>query len=95
MYYKEITVWTTASSYLSELLDLYNPSRSLRSSSDTRMLKPQRFNRKTYGFHLSSRFGPQISFFLKDIKSKDIMHFATLSSFENKIITFLFFKYLN
>ena len=39
-----------ASSYLSEQLHLYGPSRSLRSSSDTRMLKLQRFNRKTHGF---------------------------------------------
>ena len=34
-----------AASYLSELLDLYSLSSSVRSSSDTRMLKLQRFNR--------------------------------------------------
>ena len=47
-------------SYPSELLDLYSPSRSLRSSSDSRMLKLQRFNRKTHGFGTFSLFGPHI-----------------------------------
>ena len=47
-------------SYLSELLHLYSPSRSLRSSSDTRVLKLQRFNCKTHGFHTFSHFGPHI-----------------------------------
>ena len=47
-------------SYLSELLHLCSPSRSLRSSSDTRMLKIQHFNRKTRGFHTFSHFGPHI-----------------------------------
>ena len=45
MCYNAIT--GSAPSYLSELLHLYSPSSSLRSSSDTRMLKIQRFNRKT------------------------------------------------
>ena len=50
----------SAPSYLSELLHLYSPSRSLRSSSDIRMLKIQRFNRKTHGFRTFSHFGPHI-----------------------------------
>ena len=50
----------SAPSYLSELLHLYSPSRSLHSSSDTRMLKLQRFNRKTHGFRTFSHFGPHI-----------------------------------
>ena len=33
--------------YLSELLHVYTPSRILRSSSDTRMLKIQQYKRKT------------------------------------------------
>ena len=37
---------------------LYTPSRSLRSSSDTCMLKLQRFSRKTHGFRTFSHFGP-------------------------------------
>ena len=58
MYYNAIT--GSAPSYLSELLHLYSPSRVLLSSSDTRMLKIQRFNRKTYGFRTFSHFGPHI-----------------------------------
>ena len=58
MCYNAIT--GSAPSYLSELLHLYSPSRSLRSSSDTRMLKIQRFNRKTHSFRTSSHFGPHI-----------------------------------
>ena len=58
--YKTACVCYTGSapSYLSELLHLYSPSRSLHSSSDTRMLKIQRFNRKTHGFRNFSHFGP-------------------------------------
>ena len=58
MCYNAIT--GSAPSYLSELQRLYSPSRSLRSSSDTRMLKIQRFNRKTHGFRTFSHFGPHI-----------------------------------
>ena len=58
MCYNAIT--GSAPSYLSELLHLYSPSRSLCSSSDTRMPKNQRFNRKTHGFRTFSHFGPHI-----------------------------------
>ena len=54
MCYNAIT--GSAPSYLSELLHLYSPSRSLGSSSDTRMLTIQRFNRKTHGFRTFSHF---------------------------------------
>ena len=50
----------SASSYFSELLHLYSPSRSLRSSSDTRMLKIQRFNHKPHCFLTFSHSGPHI-----------------------------------
>ena len=56
MCYNAIT--GSAPSYISELLHLYSPSRSLRSSSDTCMLKIQRFNRKTQGFRTFSHFAP-------------------------------------
>ena len=36
--------------YLSELLHVYTPSRTLRSSSDTRMLEIQQYKRKTPSF---------------------------------------------
>ena len=65
----------SAPSYLSQLLHLYSPSRSLRSSSDTRMLKLQRFSRKTHGFRTFSHFGPHIWNYLP----QDIRHSATLS----------------
>ena len=44
--------------YLSELLHVYTPSRALRSSYDTRMLKIQQHKRKTHGFRTFSCFGP-------------------------------------
>ena len=46
--------------YLSELLHIYTPSLTLRSSSDTRMLKIQRYKHKSHGFHAFSCFGPHI-----------------------------------
>ena len=46
--------------YLSELLHVYTPSRTLRSSSDTRMLEIQQYKRKTHGFRTFSCFGPYI-----------------------------------
>ena len=57
MCYNAIT--GSAPSYLSELLHLYSPSHSLRSSSDTCTLKIQRFNRKTpMAFALSHTLAP-------------------------------------
>ena len=89
MCYNAIT--GSAPSYLSELLHLYSPSRSLRSSSDTRMLKIQRFNRKTHGFRTFSHFGPHIwSNFPEDIR-----HSATLPSFKSQLKTFLFSEYFS
>ena len=44
--------------YLSELLHVYIPSRTLRSSSDTRMLEIQQHKRKTHGFRTFSCFDP-------------------------------------
>ena len=41
--------------HLSELLHVYTPSRTLRSSSDTRMLKIQHYKHKSRTF---SCFGP-------------------------------------
>ena len=44
--------------YLSELLHIYTPSRTLRSSSDSRMFKIQHYKRKTHGFRTYTYFGP-------------------------------------
>ena len=79
MCYNAIT--GSAPSYLSELLHLYNPSRSLRSSSDTRMLKIQRFNCKTHGFRTFSHFGPHIWNKLP----QDFRHSVTLCSFKSQL----------
>ena len=38
--------------YLSELLPVYTPSRTLLSSSDTRMLKIQQYKCKSHGAHV-------------------------------------------
>ena len=81
----------SAPSYLSELLQLYSPSRSLRSSPDTHMLKIQRFNRKTHRFRTFSHFGPHIWNNLP----QDIKHSATLSSFKSQLKTFLFSEYFS
>ena len=89
MCYNAIT--SSALSYLSELLHLYSPSRSLRSSSDARMLKFQRFNRKTHGFRTFSHFGPHIWNNLP----QDIRHSATHSSFKSQFRTFLFSEYFS
>ena len=71
--------------YLSELLHVYTPSRTLRSSSNTRMLKIQQYKRKTHGFR-SSCFGPHIWNSLP----QDLRHCSTLSSFKANLKTFLF-----
>ena len=77
--------------YLSELLHVYTPSRTLRSSSDTRMLEIQQYKRKTHGFRTFSCFGPHIWNSLP----QDLRHCATLSSFKAKLKTFLFSQYFH
>ena len=58
MYFSAIN--GTGPAYLSELLHVCTPSRALRSSADTRMLKIQQYKRKTHGFRTFSCFGPHI-----------------------------------
>ena len=74
---------------LPELLLVYTPSRTLRSSSDTRMLKIQQYKHNTHGFRTFSCFGPHIWNSLK----QDLSHCSTLSSFKAKLKTFLFSQY--
>ena len=78
-------------SYLSELLHLYSPSRSLRSLSDTGMLKIQCFNHKIHCFCVFSHFDPHI---WNNIP-QDIRHSATLSSFKSQLKTLLFSEYFS
>ena len=58
MYFSAIS--GSGPAYLSELLHVYTPSRTLRSSSDARMLEIQQYKRKTHGFRSFSCFGPHI-----------------------------------
>ena len=44
--------------YLSELLHVYTPSGALRSSSETRLLKIQQYNRRSHGFRTFSCLDP-------------------------------------
>ena len=77
--------------YLSELLHVYTPSRTLCSSSDTCMLEIQQYKRKTHGFCTFSCFGPHIWNSLP----QDLRHCSTLSSFKAKLKTFLFSQYFH
>ena len=70
----------SAPSYRSELLHLCSPSRSLRSSPDTYMLKLQHFNHKTHDFCTFSH--------LPCLEQSPPRHQATLSSFKSKLKTF-------
>ena len=72
--------------YLSELLHVYTPSHTLRSSSDTRILKIQQYKGQTHGFRTFSCFGLRIWNSLPH----DLRHCSTLSSFKAKLKTFLF-----
>ena len=87
MCYNAIT--GSAPSYISELLHLYSPSRSLHSSSDTRILKIQRFNRKTHGFRTLLTLWPP------HLEQSSPRHQATLSSFKSQLKTFLFSEYFS
>ena len=78
-------------SYHSELLHVYTPSRTLRSSSDTHMLEIQQYKRKTHGFGTFSCFGPHIWNSLP----QDLRHCSTLSSFKAKLKTILFSQYFH
>ena len=72
--------------YLSELLHVYTPSHTSRSSSDTHMLKIQQYKRKSHGFCAFSCSGPHF----RNSLPQDLRHCSTLSSFKAKLKTFLF-----
>ena len=79
--------------YVSKLrcMSTLTASRTLRSSSDTRMLEIQQYKRKTHGFRIFSCFGPHIWNSLP----QDLRHCSTLSSFKAKLKTFLFSQYFH
>ena len=76
--------------YLSELLHVYTPSRTL-CSSDTCMLEIQQCKRKAHGFRTFACFGPLIWNSLP----QDLRHCPALSSFKAKLKTFLFSQYFH
>ena len=75
---------------LSELLHIYIPSRTLRSSSDSRMLKVQQYKRETHGFRTFAYFGP----YVWNSLPQDVMQCLSLPSFKTKLKTFLFPQYI-
>ena len=88
-------------SYLSELLDLSslffkqtikNTKRKARKENHmyTRLLKLQRFKRKTHGFRTFSQFGPHVWNMQSPLR-----HQATLSSFKSRLNVFLVSKYFS
>ena len=77
----------TAPPYLSELLHLYSPSRSLRSASDTRIFRVPRVWSGTVGERSFQCIGPVIWNSLPF----SVRHATSLSSFKSKLKTHLFF----
>ena len=75
-----------APAYLSDLVTLYTPSRSLRSSSDTRLLQQNRFKCKSHGFCSFSVYGPQ----LWNSLPFNIRHSTSVASFKSNLKTYLF-----
>ena len=78
--------------YLSELLHVYTPSCTLRSSSDTRMMKIQQHKRKSHmavvlSLALDPTFGIQSH---KNLDTTQPCHF-----FKAKLKTFLFSQYFH
>ena len=76
----------SAPAYLSDLVQLYTPSRSLRSSSDTRLLRQGRFKRKSHGFRSFSVYAPQ----LWNSLPTHIRHAPSITAFKSNLKTYLF-----
>ena len=76
---------------ISELLHVYTPSCTLCSSSDTCMLKIQQYKHKSHGFCAFSCFGLH----MWNSLPQDLRHCSTLSSFKDKLKTFLFSQYFH
>ena len=72
--------------YLSELLTVYTPSRSLRSSADTRLLKVERFNRKQHGARSFRCSAPP----LWNSLPFSLRHSTSLTSFRQNLKTYLY-----
>ncbi|KAK7090564.1 hypothetical protein V1264_010341 [Littorina saxatilis] len=73
-------------SYLSDLLDVYSPSRSLRSSADTRLFRIPSARTKTYGQRTFSYQAPSIWNQLPH----SLRHSTSMQSFKTSLKTHLF-----
>ena len=73
--------------YLFELLHIYTPSCTLRSSSDSHMLKIQQYKHKTHGFRTFTYLDPMFGI------HSHIRQCSTLTSFKTNLKTFLFSQY--
>ena len=95
-------ITSSTSAYLSDLLHLYCPARSLRSSADTHLLKIPLYKCKTKGDHAFSYFGPsvwnslplhiRIATTIDTFKSalKNIRNAATIDFFKSALKIYLF-----
>ena len=79
-----------APSYFSDLLHLYEPTRSLRSSNKYDLVVP-RFNRNCFGGCAFSVCGPNL---WKDLPY-EIKSASSIDSFKNKLKTHLFSKHFD
>jgi hypothetical protein len=81
-------ITNSAPAYLLDIVELYTPARTLRSSSDTRLLCQNRFKRMSHGFRSFSVYAPQlwntIPFYIR--------HADSITSFKSKMKTYLFRK---
>ena len=75
-------------SYLSDLLDLYVPTRQLRSSNDSRLLRIPSYRLKTVGYRSFSRQAP----ILWNSLPFSLRHSVSISSFKTALKTHLFPK---
>ena len=79
-------ITSSTPAYLSDLLHLYSPSRSLRSSADTRLFKIPLHKCKTKGDRTFSYFGPSVWNSLP----LHIRNPATIDTFKFALKTYLF-----
>ena len=79
-------ITSSTSAYLSDLLHLYSPSRSLRSSADTRLLKIPLYKCKTKDDRAFSYFGPSVWNSLP----LHIRNDTTIDTFKSALKTILF-----
>ena len=80
-------LWMDPVLLTSELLYIYTPSRTFRSSSYSRMLKIPQHKRKTHGYRTFAYFAP----YVWNLLPQDFRQCSTLPSFKTKLKTFLFF----